>query len=150
MLKIIKAGEIGDILEIRGRGKEDRRGGGEDLWVLGSHVFGIMKSLAGGQPHSCTASAWKDGHPVTKADVTEGAEGMGPLAADHVQARYDFGNNVIVWDLVFGTYYLPPGAPERVGLDDVTFPRGYLAQLASPLLLPRWSHSPTQREPTRT
>lgn len=30
--KIIQAGEIGDVLELRGRGKEDQRGGGEDLW----------------------------------------------------------------------------------------------------------------------
>ncbi|MFY8202349.1 MAG: Gfo/Idh/MocA family protein, partial [Pirellula staleyi] len=35
VLQIIKQGEIGEVLEIRSRGKEDRRGGGEDLWVLG-------------------------------------------------------------------------------------------------------------------
>ena len=33
---LINSGEIGDVLEFRGRGKEDQRGGGEDLWVLGS------------------------------------------------------------------------------------------------------------------
>ena len=31
--KMIEAGEIGKMLEIRGGGLGDRRGGGEDLWV---------------------------------------------------------------------------------------------------------------------
>ena len=47
VVSLIRNGVIGDILEIRGRGKEDRLGGGEDLCVLGSHVFGVMRSLAG-------------------------------------------------------------------------------------------------------
>ena len=45
---LIENGEIGKVLELRARGKEDQRGGGEDLWVLGSHMFGLMRSLAGG------------------------------------------------------------------------------------------------------
>jgi predicted dehydrogenase len=36
---ILNEGIIGDILEIRSRGKEDRRAGGEDLIVLGVHSF---------------------------------------------------------------------------------------------------------------
>src|SRR5690606_5954096 len=44
---IIDDGRIGDVLELRGRGKEDHRGGGEDLWVLGSHVFNLMHHLGG-------------------------------------------------------------------------------------------------------
>ena len=34
--KLIKDGAIGRVLEYRMRGKEDGRGGGEDLWVLGA------------------------------------------------------------------------------------------------------------------
>ncbi|MCA9030313.1 MAG: Gfo/Idh/MocA family oxidoreductase [Planctomycetaceae bacterium] len=94
MLKLIENDEIGEVLEVRGRGKEDRRGGGEDLWVLGSHVFGLMRSFAGGNAVSCTATAKQEGHLVTKADVKEGAEGIGPLAADHVEARYEFDSGV--------------------------------------------------------
>ena len=51
--KVIADGTIGDLLEIRGRGKEDARGGGEDLWVLGSHALGMMRSIAGGSATSC-------------------------------------------------------------------------------------------------
>ncbi len=87
---LINNGEIGEVLELRARGKEDRRGGGEDLWVLGSHVFGLMRSLAGGNATSCTAIVTNQSHKISKADVVIGAEGIGPLAGDNVQARYSF------------------------------------------------------------
>ncbi len=91
--KIIQAGEIGDVLELRGRGKEDQRGGGEDLWVLGSHIFGMMRGLAG-NPTTCSASVMQAGRPITRDDVVEGAEGIGLLAGDNVQATYSFPNGV--------------------------------------------------------
>jgi predicted dehydrogenase len=88
--KLIGDGVIGDVLEIRGRGKEDARGGGEDLWVLGSHIFGMMRSIAGGNAASCYAVVMQQGRPIAKGDVREGAEGIGLLAGDHVQASYSF------------------------------------------------------------
>src|SRR5438270_12358676 len=36
---LIADGRIGDILELRGRGKEDTRAGGEDMMVLGTHIM---------------------------------------------------------------------------------------------------------------
>jgi predicted dehydrogenase len=92
--KVIADGVIGDLLEIRGRGKEDARGGGEDLWVLGSHIFGLMRSIAGGSATSCYATVAQQGRPVVKADVKEGAEGIGLLAGDHIQASYAFAKGV--------------------------------------------------------
>lgn len=91
---LIEAGEIGDLLELRARGKEDRRGGGEDLWVLGSHVFGMMRSFAGGDASSCSAVVTQEGQSLSKKHVAQGAEGIGLLAGDHVQARYAFANGV--------------------------------------------------------
>lgn len=76
---LITGGEIGDLLELRARGKEDRRGGGEDLWVLGSHVFGMMRAFAGGNPASCSATVLQDGKPISKKQVAMGAEGIGRL-----------------------------------------------------------------------
>jgi predicted dehydrogenase len=90
---LIAQGQIGEVLELRGRGKEDQRGGGEDLWVLGSHIVGIMRKLVG-HPTSCFATVTRQGHPVTRADVVEGAEGIGPLAGDDIQARYTFATGV--------------------------------------------------------
>ncbi|HEY1189113.1 MAG TPA: Gfo/Idh/MocA family oxidoreductase [Gemmata sp.] len=95
VLKVIGDGVIGDLLEIRGRGKEDARGGGEDLWVLGSHIFGLMRSVGGGSASSCFATVAVQGRPVVKADVKDGPEGIGPLAGDHVQAQYTFPKGVV-------------------------------------------------------
>lgn len=88
VLKIVADGTIGDLLEIRGRGKEDARGGGEDLWVLGSHVCGLMRSFAGGNATSCYATVTQQGRPIAKADVKEAPEGIGLMAGDHVQATF--------------------------------------------------------------
>lgn len=85
--EMIMDGMIGDILELRGRGKEDKRGGGEDLWVLGSHIMNLMNHF-GGDPKWCFARVEQGGHAVTKADVAPGNEGIGPLAGDNVAAMY--------------------------------------------------------------
>ncbi|TLD70049.1 Gfo/Idh/MocA family oxidoreductase [Phragmitibacter flavus] len=80
--------ELGRILEIRTRGKEDKRGGGLDLWVLGSHVLNLAVYFTGA-PTACTATVYQDGRPITKADVMEGAEGIGPLAGSQIHARFE-------------------------------------------------------------
>jgi predicted dehydrogenase len=85
--ELIAAGRIGDLLEVRARGKEDKRGGGEDLMTLGTHVFDLMRHLAG-DPAWCYARVTQDDKPVTHAEVRDGAEGMGPLAGDAVTAMY--------------------------------------------------------------
>ena len=38
---------------------------------------------------TCSASVAQDGRPITKADVKEGPEGVGPLAGNQVHARYE-------------------------------------------------------------
>ncbi|MCC9599116.1 Gfo/Idh/MocA family oxidoreductase [Stieleria sp. JC731] len=97
-MPIIKAmideGKLGRLLEIRGRGKGDHRGGGEDLWVLGSHEFNLMHYFAG-KPVHCSALMMQDGHPVRPSDVQPGNEGLGPLAGDQVYARYMMANGVL-------------------------------------------------------
>ena len=52
------------------------------------------------------------------------------------EANNNYGSNLIVWDLVFRSFFLPPAAPAEIGIGDMpAFPPGYLAQLASPF---RW------------
>ena len=87
---------IGKVLELRGRGKEDRRGGGEDLWVLGSHIMNLMHHF-GGEPRWCMANVMQDGKPVTKEHVAEGAEGIGPLAGDSLTAMYGMDEGVTAY-----------------------------------------------------
>jgi predicted dehydrogenase len=89
---MIASGKIGRIMELRGRGKEDAtRGGGEDLWVLGTHVMDLIR-LFGGDPQWCFAVVTAAGQRVTKADVIQGNEGIGPLAGDAVTAMYGLPN----------------------------------------------------------
>jgi predicted dehydrogenase len=110
--KIIEEGQIGEILELRGRGKEDQRGGGEDLWVLGSHILDLMRFFAG-DAIDCFATVSANGKPITAADVGPANEGIGLLAGDAVHARYTFARRVIG---SFSSVRGKAGNPSRFGL----------------------------------
>lgn len=86
-------GSIGRLLEIRARGKEDTRGGGEDLWVLGSHLLDMMADI-GGAPKWCQSSVTFDGRPVGEADFVEGPEGIGRIAGDRIDACFGLAEGI--------------------------------------------------------
>jgi len=92
--RLIAEGGIGQPLEIRGRGKGDRRGGAEDLWVLGSHVLNLMHYF-GGEPKTCSAVLRQDGRPVSAADVRQGNEALGLIAGNQVHARYEMQRGLV-------------------------------------------------------
>lgn len=110
--KLIAAGRLGDVLELRGRGNEDRRGGGEDLMVLGTHVMDLMR-VFGDDPEWCFARVWQDGRFVAKQDVRDGNEGIGPLTGDEIHATYRFGKRIMGY---FSTDRAKHGAGSRFGL----------------------------------
>jgi predicted dehydrogenase len=91
---LVEAGRIGKLLELRARGKEDARGGGEDLWVLGCHVLDLMADL-GGAPKWCQATATVGGKLITKADAVEGPEGIGLIASDSLTAMFGLADGPI-------------------------------------------------------
>lgn len=91
--KLVKEDAIGRLLELRARGKEDPRGGSLDLWVLGSHLLNLI-CYFGGQPLGCSATVLQAGKLVTRADVKDGAEGLGPLAGNEAHARFDMERGV--------------------------------------------------------
>ena len=91
--RLVADGGIGQLLEIRTRGKEDQRGGPLDLWVLGSHILNLLPVFAG-QPVACTATLLQDGRPVTREDIREGAEGLGPLGGNALHARWEMAGGV--------------------------------------------------------
>ena len=56
------------------------------------------------------------------------------------EANANYGNNIIFWDLVFGTFFWPRDrdATADIGIANLpAFPKGYLGQILSPF---RWSH----------
>lgn len=91
--KMLKEGAIGRLLELRGRGKEDRRGGLEDFWVLGTHVLNLGVYLAG-QPLACSAVLMQDGRIATPADVYRDKEDFGPMVGNAVHARFEMEGGV--------------------------------------------------------
>lgn len=107
--KLVDEGLIGQVLEIRTRGKEDRRSGGEDLMVLGTHCLNLMR-LFGGDPVWCTARITQDGREITQADRRSGSEPLGPVAGDSIQATYAFANGI---EGSFASQKVPRGEGNR-------------------------------------
>lgn len=91
--KLVDDGFIGELLEIRARGKEDRRAGGEDLMVLGWHCLYLMRYFAG-QAIWCSARVTQDGRDIARADARAGTEPVGAVAGDTIHATYAFKNGV--------------------------------------------------------
>jgi predicted dehydrogenase len=93
--KLLEEGAIGTILSVQMRGKEDTRGGGEDLMVLGTHMFDTIRFMLDTDPEWVFAYvSTADGRPVTKADAVDGPEEMGLIAGDHLHALYGLKNGV--------------------------------------------------------
>jgi len=86
--QLVASGEIGELKEIRVRGKQDQRGGGLDLWVLGGHGFNLA-TLFTGPATSCEATILVEGRPATKADIHPGDEGVGLIVGDEIHVRYE-------------------------------------------------------------
>jgi predicted dehydrogenase len=86
---MVRRGEIGDIQEIRGRGKEDHRAGGEDLMVLGSHICDVMRIFLG-DPKWVFAHVQDEGEELAAAHVRTATEPLGPEAGRQIAAMFAF------------------------------------------------------------
>jgi predicted dehydrogenase len=91
--RAIASGLIGDLLHVDAWGKQDARAGGEDMLVLGSHLFDLMRYFAG-DARWCEAQVLQKGKDITAADARSVAEQIGPVAGDEITARFGFDNGV--------------------------------------------------------
>lgn len=91
---LLREGRIGQVRQVQIHGKQDARAGGEDLLVLGTHDFDLMRAYFG-DPLWCQASVTKGGHAVTRADVAKGKEPV-LVAGDTIHALLAFPKNVTV------------------------------------------------------
>lgn len=90
---LVDAGEIGEVEEIRTRGKEDRRAGGEDMMVLGSHLCDMMRFFLG-DPAWVVSHVETNGRELSPADAKPATEPIGPVAGTHIAAMFAFRGGV--------------------------------------------------------
>jgi predicted dehydrogenase len=146
---MIDAGEIGTIQEVRVRGKEDKRSGGEDMMVLGSHLFDMLRCFLG-DPRWVVAHVTTNGEELAAKHVTKPTEPLGPVAGNQIAAMFAFDNGVHGYfasratdqtdPLRFGTWLY--GSKGVLFLPNAIYPGGGLYLLRSPAWLPdernRW------------
>jgi predicted dehydrogenase len=109
--ELIQEGAIGKLMRIRGKAKDDARGGAEDLMVLGTHIMDMMRAVAGDP-------LWAFGHirqgnrDITTTDVKEKSDGLVPMAGDNLTGYFAFPDGVA------GTYesYLAGGGSRFMGI----------------------------------
>ena len=110
-LELVEDGEIGEIHEVRGRGKEDHRAGGEDMVVLGSHIFDMTRAFLG-NPLWVLAEVTSGGKPLSFDHLREPTEPVGPVAGRQVSAMFSFGEGRHAY---FGTKQSSQTHPWRFG-----------------------------------
>ncbi len=142
---VMEEGLIGEVLEIRSRGKEDHRAGGEDLIVLGVHVFDMMMAFLG-PPRWCSASISVGGRPADPEDVKEATEPLGPVVGDRLQATFGFAGGVNGY---FSSLKNRDGNLGRWGMD-IYGTRGIvtirMSQVPAVFWLPEASWAPGEKE----
>ncbi len=143
--QFVADGGIGRLLEIRARGKEDARSGGEDLIVLGVHEFDLMRYFAG-DPQWCEAQVLTEGRPVTPSDVREATEPLGPIVGDTIHAQWGFADGVRSY---FASVRGAEGGGTRWGVD-VYGTKGVISIRMAQVPLVHWVASETwtgERQP---
>jgi predicted dehydrogenase len=91
---LLAQGLIGAVREVRIQGKQDSRAGGEDMIVLGTHDFDLMRYYFG-DPLWCFAHVTVQGRDVTRQDARRGSEPI-LVAGDTIRATFGFPNNLAV------------------------------------------------------
>ncbi len=92
-IRDIRSGRFGRLLRIRARPKDDRRGGGEELLLHGTHLFDMMLAITG-DPQWVTGHIQSGGRDVNVTDRREASEPIGPVAGDSIDAMYGFQSGV--------------------------------------------------------
>lgn len=144
---MIQAGEIGEIQEVRLRGKEDKRAGGEDLMVLGSHLCDLARMLLG-DPKWVFAHVTHDGDEMNASHVRQATEPVGPVAGNQIAAMFAFSDGVHAY---FGSRASNQSGASRFGttiygskgvidLLNATYPKGQPRILRSPRWMPDRNH----------
>ena len=146
--RMVQDGAIGVIQEVRGRGKEDSRAGGEDLMVLGSHILDDFRMLLGADPQWVFAHVTHDGRELDPKQRTPTREPVGPTAGREIAAQFAFEQGVHAYfaskqndqthPLRFGVHIY--GSHGVIFLPNAIYPAGQPYILRSPAWLPDAEH----------
>ncbi len=94
--KALRDGLIGEMLEIHTVGKMGARAGGQDMMVLGLHVFDLARLFAG-DVHWCHARVTQQGKPAAIGDAKESpTDQVGPVVGDDIDAHFAMASGVNV------------------------------------------------------
>ena len=93
MKRLVEEGKIGVPLTVQGWAKSDYRGGGEDMLVLGTHIFDLFVFFFG-TPERVSAEVFVEGKPFVDQPLTRTVEPIGPAAGDEIFATFRFSNSV--------------------------------------------------------
>lgn len=94
--KALREGLIGGVLEIHTVGKMGSRAGGQDMMVLGLHVFDLARLFAG-DVQWCEARIRHQGKPAVMADAKESpSDKVGPVVGDDIFALFAMKSGVNV------------------------------------------------------
>ncbi len=113
--QMLEEGKIGTVQAIYAHGKQDSRGGGEDMIVLGTHLFNMMRFFVG-DVDWMFAHITVQGRDITKADAKEGTEPVGLIAGDCVNSYFAFKSGVAGF---FDSRKDQVGSDKRYGMDIV-------------------------------
>lgn len=86
-------GAFGALVEMRAYGKQDARAGGEDMMVLGSHLFDLFRMFAG-DPLWCAGRVLVGDRDAAKSDARLVKDNVGLVAGDRAFAHFAFGRGV--------------------------------------------------------
>ena len=92
--ELLADGAVGEVKEVISGGKQDHRGGGQDLMVLGTHSLDMLCFLFG-HPRWVQAYVLQDGRDAGPDDARQGDEEIGPILGNHLEATYAFDNGIM-------------------------------------------------------
>lgn len=94
--KALREGLVGEVLEIHTVGKMGSRAGGQDMMVLGLHVFDLARLFAG-EVQWCQARIRQQGRAAVIADAKESpSDKVGPVVGDDIFAHLAMASGVNV------------------------------------------------------
>ena len=126
---------VGYVKEVISGGKQDHRGGGQDLMVLGTHSLDMLCFLFG-HPRWVQAYILQDGRDAGPDDARHGDEEIGPILGNHLEATYAFDNGIMATFHSHRRQVRPgprPGGLEIHGTEGILMQRdGYLLHCPHP------------------